>query len=127
MIEKCTLIEPFACNKTDKIKDVAKKLKEYGQRHIYVLDKGKPVGIISVTDIIDRVVIAGKNAADVTAAQVMNPQIYTFEDKDKVKNAYKLMSEKGIISVPITEKGKYIGILSLKEAVRYVTDPKNIE
>ena len=128
MISKCYLIEAFKCKENDTVADVAKKLKEYAQRHIYVVDESdKPVGIISVTDVLDKVVIANKNVADLKAKDIMTSGVLVFDDSDPVKKAYKAMNDKKVVSCAITESGKMVGILSLKEAIRYVTDPKNIE
>ena len=127
MIEKCRLVEPFSCKAADKIRDVAKKLDAFGQRHIYVIDDNElPVGLISVTDIINKIVIEAQDPRDTSAEDIMTQDIYVFDDKELVKEAYKKMTEKQIISVPITQHDKFIGILTLKEAVRYVTDPGNM-
>ena len=127
MISNCYLIEPFTCTVNDKIADVAKKLQKYAQRHIYVVEGEKPVGIISISDIMDKIVIAGKNAADFKAKDVMNKNVLVFQEKDEVKKAYKAMTDKGVVSCVVVEKGKMVGTLSLKEAVRSITDPENIK
>ena len=126
MIEKCYLIEPFTCNQNDTVAAVAKKLKEYGQRHIYVInEENKPIGFISVTDILNKIVIENKNVADFTAKDIMTSEVLSFDDKDDVKKAYKAMVDKGVVSCAITEDGKMIGSLSLKESLRYITNPEN--
>ena len=127
MISDCVLIEPFVCNQKDPISKVAEKLKEFRQRHIYVTDDNqKPVGIISTTDILDKIIIAAKNAADFTAEQVMNKGIISCDDEESVKKAYKQMVEKGVVSCCVTQKDKMIGMLTLKEAVKNITDPEKI-
>ncbi|HDD70697.1 MAG TPA: CBS domain-containing protein [Candidatus Woesearchaeota archaeon] len=130
MISKCYLVEPFVCNENDSIADVAKKLKEYAQRHIFVVnDNKKPVGIISVTDILDKIVVANKNVADFKAKDIMNKDILVFDDSEQVKGAYKAMVEKKITSCAICDHDKgdeIIGILTLKEALRCLTSPEHI-
>ena len=127
MISKCYLIEPFVCNQKDAVGDVAKKLREFEQRHIYVVDDDqKPVGLISVSDILDKVVIAGKDPTGVKAEDIMSRDILVFDDEDDAKKAYKAMSEKGFVSSAVTQNGKMVGVLTLKETIKFVTDPKNI-
>lgn len=127
MISECFLVEPFTCREGDGISEVAKKLKEFRQRHIYVVDEdNKPVGIISITDILDKVVIPAKNAAELTAKDVMVSDIIVHDDNDDVKAAYKEMVEKGVVSCAVTESGKMIGSLTIKEALRFLTDPANL-
>lgn len=127
MISECFLVEPFTCSENDSVDEVAKKLKEFRQRHIYVVDDNfKPVGIISITDILDKVVIPSKNASEMTAKDVMVTNIIVHDDNDDVKSAYKDMVEKGVVSCAVTEKGKMVGTLAMKEALRYITDPANL-
>ncbi len=126
MISECYLVEPFVCKETDTVADVGTKLRKFDQRHIFVVADDKPVGIISVTDILDKVVSAGKNAAQVIAKEVMTKDILIFDDGDDVRKAYKAMFEKKIVSCAITQHDKIVGILTLKEAISSVTNPKNI-
>lgn len=127
MIADCYLVEPFTCKQTESISEVAKKLKEYRQRHIYVVDDdNKPVGIISITDILDKVVIEAKHCGDLKASEVMNKDIIVHDDKSRVRAAYKDMHEKGVVSCAIVDGGKMIGTLTMNEAVRHLADPKNL-
>ncbi|MFC1768296.1 CBS domain-containing protein [Nanoarchaeota archaeon] len=127
MISECFLVEPFTCKDSDTVSEVAKKLKQYTQRHIYVVDDNdKPVGIISITDIIDKIIIPAKNVADFKAKDVMHTEIIVFEDNDRLKKAYKLMVDKGVVSCAITENNKMIGMLTLKEAIKHITNPEKL-
>lgn len=127
MISECYLIEAFVCKEEETISEVAKKLKKYAQRHIYVINKeNKPTGIISITDILDKIVILGKDASKIKAKEIMNKGIIVYEDNADVKSAYKKMLEKSVVSCAITQKGKMVGILSLKEAVKHITNPENV-
>ncbi len=128
MISKCFLVEPFVCKASDSVADVTKKLMEKDQRHIYVVDDAqKPVGIISTTDVLKKVVVEGKSASDLKAEDIMTKDILVFDDEDDCRKAYKAMNEKSVVSCAVVQDNKMVGVLTLKEAIRFVTDPKNIE
>jgi CBS domain-containing protein len=127
MISECYLVEPFTCNQDEPISKVVAKLKEFGQRHIYVVDvDNKPVGIVSVTDILDKIIIAEKNTADFTAKDVMSTGVLVFEDDSRIKQAYKAMVDKAVTDCAVVDEGKMVGTLTLKEALRHITNPEKV-
>lgn len=126
MISKCKLIQPFSCKDDTPVQDVAKKLHEFRQRHIYVVDGSeKPVGIISVSDLLERVIIAGKDPTQLVAKDIMTAEICPFDDEQDAREAYKCMVKKQIISVPITQSDKYVGTLTYNETLKYITNPEH--
>ena len=127
MISECYLVEPFICKEADKVSDIAKKLKKFDQRHIYVVtESNQPTGIISISDILEKIVVDGKDGKKVLAKEIMTKSILVFDDATDLRKAYTSMNEKGVVSCAITVKNKMVGILTLKEAIRYITDPKNV-
>jgi len=126
MISQCRLIEPFACTETDSVVDVAKKLHQFRQRHIYVVNKDMfPVGIISTSDMLERVIVAGKDPKVTKAKDIMTKDITVFQDADNAKEAYKVMNKKKIVSCPVVKDKKYLGTLTYNECLRFVTNPEN--
>ena len=80
MISKCTLIEPFYCKEDDSVVEVAKKLRGTTIRQIFVVDeKTYPVGLISTTDINNRVVAEGKDPKKMKAKEIMSKTIDIFK------------------------------------------------
>ena len=105
----------------------AKKMQDNHHRHIYVVDAdNKPVGILSITDIMQKVVVAEKNVAEFTVADVMNKEILTYDDDTPVKEAYRAMVDKSVVTCVVTEADKMVGVLTLKEALKHITNPENV-
>jgi hypothetical protein len=94
-VKDCVLIEAFKCNEEDSVVDVAKKLREYTLRHIFVVNKEDyPVGLISVTDINNRVVAEGKNPNELKAKDIMTKPVDVIDENDDINAVYKSMLEK---------------------------------
>src|SRR3989344_4699833 len=124
MIAQCKLIEPFFCKNTDTVQSISQKLGEFSQRHIYVVDaKNYPVGIISITDLVNRVLAKGLDPKKTLAQDIMTTEITIFDDEQDAKEAYSLMIKNHVVSVPVVQDGKYIGTLTYNEALRYMTTP----
>ncbi|BAJ64839.1 MULTISPECIES: CBS domain-containing protein [Anaerolinea] len=70
-------------------------------------------GIITSTDICDKIVAAGRNPAKIKAAEIMSSPIITVSPEMKIDECAKLMSEKGIHHLPVADKaGNVIGMIS---------------
>lgn len=124
MIKNCRLIEPFTCKQIDSIVDVAKKLKPILLRHIFVVDKNeKPIGVISVIDIINRVVAENKDASKLTAKDIMTTPIEVYDINDDEIVVYKKMVKDKRTLCAVTDKDKIVGIIQLGELIKFITMP----
>lgn len=115
-IKEIKLRKIIQCDREESIVDVAKKLRKNKERHIVVTDKKRPVGIISTTDITNRVVAENKNLSKTTAKQIMTTQIMVRDIEESLGKVYFEMIKQSIFSCPITKKDKLVGILDLKNA-----------
>lgn len=122
MIKECCLIEPLVCKKNDSIIDVAKKLREHLLRYIYVVDeKDSPVGVISTTDMNNRIVAEGKDPNSIVAKDIMSTPVYCFEEDEDEKEAYKQCVKNKISTCAVTKDKKIVGIVSIHELLREIT------
>lgn len=126
MVSECKLIEPVFVKVGQTAKDAAKKIDETGLRQIYVCDENdKPVGVISISDINGRIVAEGKDPST-KVEEFMTKEIIVVDDDESTLETYKKMNKKGIGNCPVTKDDKFIGILSINEALACLTNP-NVE
>lgn len=114
-LKECKLRKVMECDDNTPIVEVAKKLKENRERHIIVTKNKKPVGIISTTDISNRVVAENKNLKEVKAKEIMTSQILVKDINESAEKVYIEMIRENLFSIPIVEDGKLKGILDIKE------------
>lgn len=124
-VKNCNLVKNPSCKETDTVAKIAKELDKSGQRSILVMHEKRPIGIVSATDIVNKVVAKGKSPEKTTARDIMN-KVCTVEASENVATAYFAMAKKGFMSCPVVEKDAYKGTLTLHEAVRYIAE-KNKE
>lgn len=119
-VNQCELIEPLTCNEDDAVPEVAKLLRKHQQRRIVVTNKEQvPIGIISTTDMNNKVVAENKEAEKLIAKDIMTSPIHIVCDiNDKVSEIFNKMKEKNCYYCPVTKHDKVYGILTYGEVVR---------
>lgn len=115
-VKDCVLIEPFTCLESDKVVEVAKKLRKTTLRHIFVVDNNHaPTGIISVLDINNRVVAESKDPAIATAKDIMSKPSHLVHLEDDADKLSRQMLHKGHVMNPVVKDSKIVGIITLNQ------------
>jgi predicted transcriptional regulator len=118
-IKSCVLIEAFKCREEESVVDVAKKLKIITLRHIFVVNKEDyPVGIISVSDINNRVVAENKDASKLKAKDIMSHPIKVCDYEEDINGFLeKLMKDKHVMA-PVVREKKMIGVVTINQLLK---------
>jgi CBS domain-containing protein len=99
------------------VKDAASKMAQHRIGCLIVTEKGKPVGMITETDMLSRVLALAKNPESTTIKTVMSkPLICGSPDMDFIE-ATKLMVNRAIKKLPITHREQLVGILTITDAI----------
>ena len=85
---------------------------------IVIMDDGKPVGIATERDILQRVVTKGLDAAKVKMKDIMSKPLITINAKMLITNAIRIMQKNNVRHLPIIEKGELIGIVTQRDLLR---------
>jgi CBS domain-containing protein len=86
---------------------------------LIVVKEGKKTGIISETDITRRAVAEGLVPENETAESIMSSPIITVDIQSTPEKANDLMKENGIRHLAVTEKKEIVGIISVRDLLRY--------
>ncbi len=76
------------------------------------------VGIISERDLLPVVASCDPKAADALVSEVMTRSVISCSPEDEVTYLLHLMNENAIRHIPVLEKGKLVGILSIRELTK---------
>lgn len=122
LVKNCTLLKPLSCDNETNIVEVAKMLRDNKQRRIIVVNENdEPIGIISTTDINNKVVAENKEASSLKAEDVMTHPIYlTCDIDDNLNDIFKKMVEHQSFFCPVTKDKKLYGILTYGELMNRV-------
>jgi CBS domain-containing protein len=112
---------------TATIKAVAMKMKREKVGSLLVEKKKEFVGIVTETDIVRKAVATGANLGKMTVEKIMSAPIATIESNRSYGDASNLMSDLGVRHLAVTEHGKIVGIVSVRDllvAQQRISEPK---
>lgn len=98
--------------------DAIKLLAEKGIGALVVLDGDKPVGIMSERDYARKVVLQGKSSRDTLVRTIMSRPVIHGGPERSIDECLALMTEKRIRHLPILDKNRLVGIVSIGDLVR---------
>lgn len=80
------------------------------------------VGIVSERDYARKVILHGRSSAETPVWQIMSSPVITVTPEDSVHHCMHLMTEKRVRHLPVMDKGRLIGMISIGDLVRAVMD-----
>ena len=86
---------------------------------VVVTRKGETVGILTERDVLKRVVARSLHSDSVKVKDVMSQSPVTIDKERPLREAVDLMNRKGVRRMLVTEKGKIVGIFTLRDIVKH--------
>ncbi len=100
-----------------KIRELAQLMRDKKIGSALVEQGGDYIGIASETDLVRKGLAEGLNPDQAIVRQVMSSPIITIDINRSVADANDLMAKRGIRHLPVTELGKIVGIISVRDLV----------
>ena len=94
------------------------KMNKFDIGSVLVVSSGRPVGIITETNIMRRIVEPRMDPATVWAKDIMSSPLTTIDENEAVEEAAKIMAEKSINRLPVTNGHKLVGLISSTDIVK---------
>jgi len=86
-------------------------------------DEGRIIGVITEFDLLSAVG-KGKELVRLTAGDVMSKQVVSADVATPVAEVVKIMQEKHVIRLPITQDEKLVGIIARSDVLRSLIEPE---
>jgi CBS domain-containing protein len=80
------------------------------------------VGIVSERDYARKVILLGRSSSDTPVWQIMTSEVVTVSPDELVHRCMEIMTERRIRHLPVVEKGKLVGIISIGDLVKAVIE-----
>lgn len=100
----------------------ARIMRDRGIGSLFVTNGKEIVGILTDTDMVRRVVAAGADTQKTTVEQIMSAPILTIEENKTVLDANDLMAQTHIRHLGVTQDGKLVGMISVRDLVVFLTN-----
>jgi len=88
---------------------------------LIVLDDAAPVGIITESDILDKVAAKNKNFEKTKISRIMSGHLTTVTSDTSVAEAVSIIQSENIKRLPVLDKNRLIGIATLTDLLKSVT------
>jgi acetoin utilization protein AcuB len=103
--------DPRAIEPSAKVREAYATMKENGFRHLPVVDDGRLVGVISVTDV-GRLGATVSAILDKSVAEAMTPNPRTIAPEEPIESAAAQMGLYKVNCLPVVTEGRLIGIVT---------------
>ena len=100
------------------VKDAVSKMIHHHIGSLVVTDNGRPVGIVTETDMLSKVLALAKNPESTKVKTVMSKPLICGSPQMDFMEGVKLMVNKRIKKLPITHHEQLVGILTLTDILR---------
>jgi CBS domain-containing protein len=100
---------------TTSVLDAAKIMKKRKLGNILIVEKKRPIGILTESDILRKIVAEGKNAKDIQVKNVMSTPVIVIDPYVTLEEAMKTMGKCNVRRLPVIENNELIGIITQKD------------
>jgi CBS domain-containing protein len=100
------------------VDQAAQRLRESNSQSVLVMDGGRLLGILSVQDIVERVVAERLDPVTTEVQQVMRDADGVIDRRTSVAEALTIMLESGRRHLPVVEGSELFGVVSLGDLTR---------
>jgi CBS domain-containing protein len=122
MVEHYMSRDVRSIHRTASIKEAGRLLLKYKVGSLMVDDGSRYIGIITDSDLSRKAVAKGLDPNSTTVLTCMSKAVTTIEEDEPVSEAMALMKKLGIRHLPVTADGTIIGVLSVADLLRALTE-----
>jgi CBS domain-containing protein len=83
------------------------------------------VGIISERDYARKIILQGKTSKETLVKEIMSSDLFSVTPDTSVEDAMVLMTGKHVRHLPVFEKTKFVGIISIGDVVKTIISNKD--
>lgn len=120
---KNSKIESIASKST--VYEALEKMSEKDIGALVVIDNKKVVGIISERDYARKIILLGKTSKQTLVKDVMSSDLFSVTPDTSVEDAMVLMTGKHVRHLPVFEKNKIVGVISIGDVLKSIISNKD--
>jgi CBS domain-containing protein len=126
-VKDCKINDDFvSCDIGDNVFKISQMMKQNKRfNHAIVLDGKVPVGVISIRDIVDRVVAEQRNTMEATAKEIMTSPVVTIKSSESLTEVGRMMTTRNFLSLPVVnDDNELLGVISIYDIIEKLKDTK---
>ena len=112
---------------SDTVFDAVKRMVEVNSGSLLVTDGDNVLGIITERDYLRNIVLAGRTSKTTQVREIMTTEIVVVRPSTSVEEAMAVMTDRRIRHLPVVDKGKLGGIVSIGDLVKQISQDRKFE
>ena len=88
---------------------------------LLTVEAGELVGIVTESDVIRKSMVANREAEGIRVSAVMSSPLLSIDINRTIRDASKMMAERAVRHLGVTENGKIVCVLSIRDLVKMVS------
>jgi len=90
-------------------------------------EKGALIGMVSERDYARKVILEGRSSRENTTGDIMTNELYVVKPETTVDECIALMTEKRVRHLPVLDRGKLVGLVSIGDVVKAIITEQRID
>ena len=103
------------------VKEAAEIMLEKGIGSIVVTEKGSPVGIVTKSDLLGRVIVKCRDPRECRMSEIMSSPLISIEKNTPILNAMRELRHRKVRRLLVSDGEKLVGIVSEYDMINAVT------
>lgn len=99
------------------VAEAARMMREKKHDCVIITESGKPVGMLTLKDVVYKVVAEGKDPRKVKVRELISRPLITVDPETKLGDAIRIMFREDIRRLPVVKADKILGVIILREVV----------
>jgi CBS domain-containing protein len=104
--------DPVALEASATAQDAGRHLVEPEVRAVLVCERGRLVGVVTRKTLVREVVAAGREPTSTPLSEIAEEPVCTLDADMPLAEAFRLLEDRDLERVPVTEDGRLVGVLS---------------
>jgi CBS domain-containing protein len=117
-VEDVMVEEIVSVSEKATVMEAAELMSEHKIGCLIVVRKGKPVGIVTETDMVKRVILGLVDPEDSEVGEIMSKPLVVGNPQMDIDEASRIMRRRKIKKLPVVEKGRLVGLVTTTDIVR---------
>ena len=122
LVRDVMITNPIKISLNNTAEECAKKMRQQKVGSLIIYDNDKVVGIITEQGLVHKVIAQGLDPKKVIVKDIMIRDFFKIEPYEDIHDALGIMEKNDVKRLPVMDKGKLVGIITLKSILKLEPD-----